>query len=179
MKALLRSKWVWGILTLFLLIGGFFFAKPEVPETAQQTFTVSRRELTRTVEASGSLKPGVNADLAFGTSGRLDEVLVREGDTVEMGEVLARLNMEHLDAQWARAQEAVAIASAQWEASVQARQDTDRTTDASIRQAESAVQSARIALENSESDLERGVADARLRLELALNAGIISVRDAL
>ncbi len=53
------------------------------------------------------------ADLAFKVSGRLVELLVREGDVVRQGAVLARLDREQLEQQRERAQAAVRVAESQ------------------------------------------------------------------
>jgi multidrug resistance efflux pump len=60
------------------------------------------------VIAEGRLEPGAYAQLSFLTGGQVAEVLVKEGDTVEAGAVLARLqNRESLNAQVAQAEQAV------------------------------------------------------------------------
>lgn len=53
------------------------------------------------------------ADLAFKVSGRLVELLVREGDVVRQGAVLARLDREQLEQQRESAQAAVRVAESQ------------------------------------------------------------------
>lgn len=60
------------------------------------------------VIAEGRLEPGAFAQLSFLTGGQVAEVLVKEGDVVEAGAVLARLeNRESLNAQVAQAEQAV------------------------------------------------------------------------
>ncbi len=60
------------------------------------------------VIAEGRLEPGAYAQLSFLTGGSVAEVLVKEGDAVQAGDVLARLeNRESLNAQVAQAEQAV------------------------------------------------------------------------
>lgn len=63
---------------------------------------------TGSVLAEGRLEPGAYTQLAFQTGGEVAEVLVKEGDPVTAGQVLARLkSREALKAQVAQAQQAV------------------------------------------------------------------------
>jgi RND family efflux transporter MFP subunit len=61
-----------------------------VPE--YQVATVQRGDLTVDITASGNLALSLKEGLAFEISGTVDEVLVEEGDSVEEGQVLARLD---------------------------------------------------------------------------------------
>lgn len=63
-------------------------------------------------EASGVVE-AVEADLGFQAGGRVAEVLVREGDRVAHGDVLARLDVIELDAARAAAEAQLAMARAQ------------------------------------------------------------------
>ena len=68
-------------------------------ETEMQPFPVeaavaTRRTLTRTIVSSGRLLAGRRTDLSAGIGGRIQSVLVREGETVEEGQLLAQLEEE-------------------------------------------------------------------------------------
>ncbi|MBN1887834.1 MAG: efflux RND transporter periplasmic adaptor subunit [Thermoflexales bacterium] len=71
-----------------------------------ETASVERGTLRVTVDASGSLAPNDEVALAFLAGGRVTEVAVKVGDTVQVGDVLARLDD-------ADAREAVANAETQ------------------------------------------------------------------
>jgi len=60
--------------------------------------------------ASGTVE-ATDADLGFQTGGRIGQILVREGDRVDSGQVLARLDVRDLDAR--RAQAAAQLAAQQ------------------------------------------------------------------
>ncbi|HUF38964.1 MAG TPA: efflux RND transporter periplasmic adaptor subunit [Anaerolineales bacterium] len=64
--------------------------------------------------ASGTVE-AVEIDLAAEISGRVTEVLAREGDGVEAGEVLVRLDDSALQAQLAQAEAALAVAEANYD----------------------------------------------------------------
>lgn len=66
-------------------------------EAERKTVPVTRQTLVVQVDATGSLQPAQEANLTFGTAGQVTEVLVSEGQTVEAGQVLARLDTEQLE----------------------------------------------------------------------------------
>jgi HlyD family secretion protein len=82
-----------GVLGLvgFRYIGGQRQAMAEAQEI-METATVRRDTLQVTLDATGSLTPLTEVSLAFSSSGRVTEVLVEEGQQVEVGDVLARLD---------------------------------------------------------------------------------------
>jgi len=105
------------------------------------------------LQASGTIE-AISADLAPELSGRVAEVLVEEGDEVQSGQVLFRLDGELLQGQRARA-----------EAALQAAQ-------ANVEVAQNGVQSAETALDSARVNLEAAQATAqaqRLPVEKALD----------
>ncbi len=66
-----------------------------------------------TVVASGEIAPAQEAQLSFTVLGRVETMMVTEGDIVAAGEVLAMLETTLLEAQVAQAQAVVAAAQAQ------------------------------------------------------------------
>ncbi len=85
-------------------------ATPTVPFT---TVTVTRGDLVATISATGSLEPETSLTVVFETGGRVVEVLVREGDTVQAGDVLARLDDTDLQLQVRQAEANLKVAEAQ------------------------------------------------------------------
>jgi len=74
--------------------GGTGIATPETSSTGVTD---------RTIIAEGRVEPARDAEIAFSTSGLVNEILVEEGQTVRKGELLIRLNGES-DASYAAAQ---------------------------------------------------------------------------
>ncbi len=62
------------------------------PGPATQPFEVKRGDLTINVSTDGSLTMPDNFDLRFGTSGKVNRILVEEGDSVREGALLAFLD---------------------------------------------------------------------------------------
>ena len=102
MKALMKSKLFKIVLILvlcgvgaFLLISAF---KPEsAPVSENQVVAVQRGDLTVDITASGNLALSLKEDLAFDIPGRVEEItveeiLVEEGESVEEGQLLAKLD---------------------------------------------------------------------------------------
>jgi len=74
----------------FLLINAF--KSDAAPAAEHQVVTVQRGDLTIEVTASGNLALSVTEDLAFEISGTVEEILVEEGDFVEEGKLLVKLD---------------------------------------------------------------------------------------
>ncbi|MCJ7791958.1 MAG: biotin/lipoyl-binding protein, partial [Dehalococcoidia bacterium] len=97
MKALMKkrvSKIILAVVlcgvTTFLLISIF---KPDSTPTLQyQIATVQGGNLTIEITGSGNLALSSTEDLTFEMAGTVQEVLVEESDSVEEGQVLARLD---------------------------------------------------------------------------------------
>jgi HlyD family secretion protein len=79
-----------------------------------QTVAVKRGTLRASVDATGSVAPETRLELSFkSASGRVAEIMVEEGDQVEAGEVLARLETADLEQALIQAQAGLAISEAQ------------------------------------------------------------------
>ena len=62
---------------------------PVIP--TKPTYTVQPGEVVRKLEFTGRVVPVIQEDLFFKTSGRVDKVLVKKGDQVKAGQLLANL----------------------------------------------------------------------------------------
>lgn len=76
------------------------------------TLPVTRGNIIGSVSGSGSITADQSLDLVFQTNGQVKQVLVKEGDVVEKGQALARLDTRNLETQVANAQAALASAQA-------------------------------------------------------------------
>ena len=56
-----------------------------------ETEKVERRSITETVSASGKIQPEVEVKISPDVSGEIVELLVKEGDKVEKGELLVKI----------------------------------------------------------------------------------------
>ncbi len=67
-------------------------SKSTAPEAEKQVVTIQRGNLEVTVSVDGNLEMPQAFDLHFGTPGEVRDVLVEEGDPVNAGTILARLD---------------------------------------------------------------------------------------
>jgi HlyD family secretion protein len=77
-----------------------------------QVGKVERRDLVQVVTASGEVRPRRYVNVGANVSGRIVELRVREGDPVEEGQILARVESERYEAGERQSQAAVAAARA-------------------------------------------------------------------
>ena len=92
-------KWTLYIIVAALILGGGGWLILQRQSTnsaasnqATETAVVQRGDLSVTVEAAGSLVSPAESSLAFPVAGRVYEIAVVEGQAVEQGDVLARLD---------------------------------------------------------------------------------------
>lgn len=80
-----------------------------------QTTAVERGNIVATVNATGSIAPKVRAALAFRSAGRVAEILVEEGERVEAGQILARLETDDLELAVTQAEATLTMSKTQLE----------------------------------------------------------------
>lgn len=100
------------------------YAAAAEPEAAYRTATVSVADVAQTLALSGTLAPASSADLAFGADGTLARLAVGVGDTVEGGDLLARLDLRALRRTVRDAESSVAAARARLESDRAAQAET-------------------------------------------------------
>ncbi len=154
------------LLALLALGGGGWLLVRQLPpppgamRNAPVTRGVERKTLTVTVSANGTVKPERTINLSPKTSGVLRELLVKEGDRVQQGQVLAYMDDSNLQGQLTQGIAQVASA----EANLQKLRAGNRPED--IAQAEARLTSARSSLQLAETTLQR--------YQSLANAGAIS-----
>ena len=104
------------IMLIALILGGFAVALVGCAKSTAETTseneiaTVQRGNLTVDITASGNLAYSHQEDLAFETSGTVDQVLVQAGDSVKEGQVLVQLDTTSLEQAVTAAERAVKTA---------------------------------------------------------------------
>ena len=98
-KILTKSKQnplLLGLLVLIPIIGIGYFAynrfvvsPQQQPKNKVQTAAVERTNLTITVSANGTVQPEQTVNVSPKTAGILKQLLVKEGDAVKQGQILA------------------------------------------------------------------------------------------
>jgi RND family efflux transporter MFP subunit len=139
---------------------------------AAELHTIKPRGLVDTVRFTGTTQPVDQTIVKGRVAGRLAEVLVREGDTVTKGQVLARFETSELQAKVNERQSAVdaARAEARWTARDRADKETLATrnivSQSAVDQARSAAEHRASMVAVSEAQLEiarKNLADAEVR----------------
>lgn len=128
-----------------------------------ETTVVRRGTLIASVNATGTLSPVREAQLAFGTTGALIKLEVKPGDLVKAGQIVATLDTRELELQLAQAEASLAAA--------QARLDQIKNpSPADVAAAQAQVASAEAALAQLKNPNPNDVLMAKADLEKAAAA---------
>lgn len=111
------SGWVVGLMAASVLVIGsttFLVVNRATPRLDIDSLTVpvQSKNTTLQITASGSVKPIQSVNVSPKTSGRLVQLLVEQGDKVERGQIIARMDNADLQAQLNRTRANVAQAQA-------------------------------------------------------------------
>jgi macrolide-specific efflux system membrane fusion protein len=87
----MRSKWFWIVVACVGAAGAWWYLRhrPAEQAPALQEVRVERGTLRRTVLATGVVEPQNRVEIKPPIAGRIEDVLVREGETVRKGQILA------------------------------------------------------------------------------------------
>lgn len=87
----MRSRWFWIVAVCVAAAGAWWYLRhrPAEPGPALQEVRVERGTLRRTVLATGVVEPQNRVEIKPPIAGRIEDVLVREGQAVRKGQVLA------------------------------------------------------------------------------------------
>ncbi len=159
-------RWFLIILTGLVLVGGAWWwlaggeeppaphdaASPARPVQAVQVVTVQPRQVSENLQLSGTVAPVRRAVLTTRLSGLITRLAVEEGDAVQAGEVLVRVDSTDVEAQVSQARAGAETASA-----------GARQVEAALGTAQAAVAEAQARIRALEADKT----EARSRLALA------------
>ncbi len=168
----MRKAW-WVIILVLIGLGGVGYwvygnyfqpnaAQAAATEQVTELVLVTRGALQDSIEGSGNLTAAQNMSLAFSSSGRVAEVLVKVGDTVAEGQSLARLESANLELAVAKAE--LSLEQAQ----IQLAQVLEPATAAEIAKAEAALSAAQAGYARvKEGTSEAQLAQLKGNMELA------------
>jgi HlyD family secretion protein len=111
-----KTKRILGVIVAVAVIGGIVGAnvvREKRSRTEVQTGKVEKRDLVQVVTASGEVRPKRYVNVGPNVSGRIVELRVQEGDTVEKGQILAKIESERYEAGERQSRAAVAAARAE------------------------------------------------------------------
>jgi len=150
-----RINWIpW--LVVFSLFGGVGYVVYNQVVVVQKqeakrkvlTQPVSRQNLTIKISANGTVKPEKSINVSPKQSGILKKLLVKEGDTVKQGQILANMDDSNLQGQLTQARAQIA----QQEANLQKAQAGNRPQD---------IASAQASLDEAQANLQKAQAGNR------------------
>lgn len=192
----MRKRLIAIILVVLAVVGGYWLytrqmEKRKTQSTASlKTAPVTRGSVEAVVSATGNVIAEWSQPLTFGASGRVVEVLIKEGEVVEAGQLLARLDPGDLELALQQAEAALRVSEAQL-AKVQAGPSAEdlAAADVALEIAQAGVKSAEASVATAQANLERikagasaeEIAIAERRVEEAKNSlwGAQSQRDAI
>lgn len=164
------TGWLVGLVFLCLAAGVGYTVYRQVVIVPRQeakrkvlTVPVERVSLPITISANGTIKPERSINVSPKTSGRLKSLLVKEGDRIQQGQIVAYMDDSNLRGQLTQAQGQLAAAGA----NLQKLLAGNRSEDIAQAQAE---------LRNAEATLEEAQATFRQNEQLYAS-GAISNRD--
>ena len=129
-------------------------------EVSQQLVKVTRGDLALSVTGSGKIETSREARPTFGSAGKLDRILVQEGDEVRKGDVLAKLDTSALELALSQAKVALVQAKVALTKSQLAKQIAEynlKNTQGMEDSLKIAVLNAEINLDQARRNLDRGV----------------------
>lgn len=150
-------------------------AQPQSTSAAQPAAAAPAQAISVGINAIGEVKPAQDANLTFQVAGTVAQVLVKEGDSVKQGQLLAMLDTRSFDEKVNQAQAALQVARAQLQ-SAQAQKQvalaaqsalTDPPKPAVLSAARAQVQAAQVALKQARTGQSQNVIAAESGLTIA------------
>lgn len=144
------NRWLWilGILTLVAIAVAFigkqkgWIGKEKLTRIA--TEKAERRTILETVSGNGKIYPEIEVKLTPDVSGEVVELLIEEGDSVKVGQLLARINPDIYNSMTDRA-----------EAAVNAAKSGEANASAGISQAQAQIAQIQAQIDNARKTLQR------------------------
>jgi len=150
-------------------IGYQFFVKNDEPVLTLEK--VSRGTILQEVSETGIVKASNEINLGFKSAGMVEEIYVRVGDSVEIGQNLVKLDVSQLIIQLTEAQAALGVAQAQLNKLLAG------SSPEEIKIAETAVSNAEITYNNAQQNLIDVIADAEEDLNNAYGDALSVLDD--
>jgi HlyD family secretion protein len=116
----MRGKWIIATIVVIVVAGGGTYlytndrsGKPAEKGIRYKEFTVERGDFQTVVSASGVVKPIDRVEIKSKASGRIDDIPVEEGNFVNKGELICRLDQTDVQAEVDQAKADLEIAEAE------------------------------------------------------------------
>ncbi len=172
LKKILTKKVI--IIIIVITVLGFiiysFFVKNGEPEYILEK--VSYGTVIKEVSETGAVKISGEINLSFKNSGRIDEIYVKVGDKVELGQELAKLDTSQMYIELTESQAALEVTQADYNKLLAG------SSAEEIKVAETEVLNAQVVLDNAEQSLKDIKADAEEDLNQAYEDALDVLDDA-
>ena len=154
----MKTRVVIGILLLCLTLTAVTACNPfsgDQDKVTEQLVEVVRGDLMVSVSGSGNIVVSDEANLAFGTSGKIARIYIEEGDDANKGELLAKLDTGPVELALAQAQTALDQAEYNLEKTKEPYSEDDiDSAEAAVEAAEKGLEYAEWMLDKSEDAVE-------------------------
>ncbi|NEQ65434.1 MAG: biotin/lipoyl-binding protein, partial [Symploca sp. SIO2D2] len=159
-------SWLIGLITAGILVvigAGYFImaARPSKINLDELTVPVETQDFTLRIASSGEVEAIKNVNLSPKTAGILEKLYVEQGDRIEQGQELARMESKQLQAQLLRAQAELK----QTQARLAQAQAGNRTEE--INQAEARLTQAQARLNEALAGNPKEIEQAKAQVEIA------------
>jgi HlyD family secretion protein len=171
-----------GVLLLIIIVATIFATRSDTPEVTVVKIT-TRPELRSTVTSSGEVRPIQFMNITSEVQGRIEDITKKEGDTVQKGEVLVRLDPNQLEssadaslAAYQTAQDQVRVSQSQ----VTAAQNSLAQAQQQLNVAQVAIDTARQQVISAQTDVDKAQVEFNAasrelkRNEQLLENGVVS-----
>jgi len=163
MKKIKKLWWLWAMIALVALLIWWFVSRGE--DISYSTAIVKAGPLVQTVNESGTLKPVREVSLNFLSAGRIKDIKVQVGDSVEAGMELASLDSSALESRRLEAEAGLQIAEASLSKIIAgASSQTVAVSQAAVSQAQTSVASAKVELEKIKNSTSESIKQAEKTL---------------
>ncbi len=147
------------------------FGKKDKDEDADDKKEVVRRgEFIVKVRESGNLEPLISVDVRSNVEGEIDALYIKEGEVVEKGQALLKIDDEQVLEQQKQASANRDARRAQLEQASLRIEMTKKQQESAITQAQNAVTAARAALESLDANTRQRITEAETQISTTQNA---------
>jgi HlyD family secretion protein len=150
------NRWLVSLLVLLPMIGIGYVAYNQLVVVPQQqaknkvqTASVERSTLSLTISTNGTVQPEMSVNVSPKSAGILKQLLVKEGDSVQQGQVLAYMDVSNLQGQLRQAQGNLAAAEVNLQRAIAGNRPQD------IAQAAAQLANDKAALRSAESTFQQ------------------------
>lgn len=146
------------------------FGKKDKEDEEDKKEVVRRGEFIVKVRESGNLEPLISIDVRSNVEGEIEALYIKEGDIVEKGQALLKIDDEQVREQKKQAEANRDARQAQLEQARLRIEMTEKQQESQITQAQNAVESAKAALESLDANTRQRITEAETQISTTQNA---------